>query len=68
MYCGRCGTEIDYDKTKIIQDGETIEIHYYAQCPKCKYELGEKEIFHRTDWDYLTNEELEEIKNESTKI
>ena len=45
MYCGRCGTETEYEKTKIIQNGETIEIHYYTQCQKCKEDIGGKEIF-----------------------
>jgi hypothetical protein len=64
MYCSRCGTVTDYEKTKIVQDGETLEIHYYAQCPRCEKDLGEKEIFHLTDWDCLTVNELEEIKND----
>jgi hypothetical protein len=64
MFCGKCGNETEPLKRKIIEDGHTLQIHYYTICNGCGEELGIKEFFQLTDWDYLTNEELEEIKND----
>jgi hypothetical protein len=62
MYCSRCGAVTDYEKTRIIQNVEALEIHYYAKCSRCGEDLGEKEIYHHTHWEGLTLYELKEIK------
>ena len=66
MYCGKCGNETKPLKRKIIEDGHTLQIHYYTICNGCGEELGIKEFFQLTDWDYLTKEEIGVIKKELT--
>lgn len=63
MYCGRCGTNDDNNviTRNIEEDGDTLYISYYGVCRQCGEPLGFKEIFHLTDWDYISSDEIKKV-------
>ena len=63
MYCGRCGADDDNNviTRNIEEDGNTLYISYYGVCCQCGELLGFKEIFHLTDWDYISSDEIKKV-------
>lgn len=61
MECPCCGknSQILYSETE--QDGNIIIVSYYGKCPNCGTAFGTKECFHRTDWEWIGENEAKKV-------
>lgn len=68
MECPCCDEDSQILHSETEQDGDIITVSYYAKCPKCGTTFGEKAWYHRTDWDWIGEDEAKKVLDKSLSL
>ena len=68
MDCPCCDEESQILYSETEQDGDIITVSYYAKCPNCGTAFGEKAWYHRTDWEWIGENEAKKVLDKITKM
>ena len=68
MDCPCCDEQTQILHSETEQDGDIITVSYYGKCSRCKTAFGTKAWYHRTDWDWIGENEAKKVLDKVGKI